>query len=99
MKSITDASLDLNSLTKIFDVKNLNQNFHAFGESTETIDFLIDNHVVKKINELASLIMLIHYTDQKMFSDQSGHIRAVFYASKKNEEKYRAGIELIFYII
>ena len=45
------------------------------------------------------MIMSIHYTDQKMFSEQSGHLRAIFYASKKNEEKYRTAIELLFYIV
>jgi len=43
--------------------------------------------------------MNVHYTDQKMFSDKEGHLRVVFFASKKNEDKYRTGIELVFYIV
>ena len=67
-----------------FEVNSLPQNIEAFGESTETVDYVIDNHVCRKIAELGTLVQSIHYTDQKLFSEQTGHLRAIFIASKKN---------------
>lgn len=49
IKSLTESYLDLSQLTRVFEVKNVHQNFQILGESPETIDYLIDNHVAKKI--------------------------------------------------
>ena len=65
-------------------MKALHNNFSVLGESADMVDTIIDNHVVLKTQELSRLIMSIHYTDQKLFSDYPGHIRAVFYALPKN---------------
>ena len=83
-KSMIETTPDLAKLTKAYEIKNLSQNYNLLGESAESIDYLIDNHVVKKVNDFSQLIQYIHYTDQKLFSEQTGHLRAVFYASKKH---------------
>ena len=65
----------------------------------DSVDFIVDNNVCRKLSDLAGLVQSIHYTDQKLFSEQTGHLRAVLYASKKNEPKYLQAMELIFYIV
>ena len=54
------------------------------GESTEAVDYIVDNNVCRKLADLGTLFESIHYTDQKMFSEQTGHLRAILYASKRN---------------
>lgn len=79
-----EANIDIAKLAGSFEVKNLHQDFEVLGESSETVDFIVDNNVCRKIAELGPLIQSIHYTDQKFFSEQTGHLRAIFLASKKN---------------
>ena len=45
------------------------------------------------------MVESIHYTDMKRFSNQTGHLRAVFYASRNNAKKYLACLELVFYMV
>lgn len=80
-----EANLDINKLAGSFEVKSLTQAFEVLGEASEIVDSIVDNYVCRKIADLQSLIQSIHYTDQKMFSQSSGHLRAIFYASRRNE--------------
>lgn len=84
VKALTEKYLDLAKLTGTFDLKSIPSTFAALGESADILDALIDNNVARKLQNLSSLIVSLHYTDQKMFSEQTGHIRAVFHAAKKN---------------
>ena len=43
--------------------------------------------------------MFIHYTDQKMFSQYTGHLRVVLNGSYKDKAKYLTAIEVIFHIV
>ena len=60
---------------------------------------MFDGNTCKRINDLSSLIHSIHYTDQKLFSDAEGHLRAILYVSEKNAEKYLPAIELLFLMV
>jgi hypothetical protein len=42
--------------------------------------------------------MFMHYTDQKMFSASTGHLRVVLNGSYKDRTKYLTAMELIFHI-
>lgn len=94
-----EANIDLAKLAGSFDVKNLNGPYEVLGEGSEAVDYILDNNVCRKLTDLGKLVQSIHYTDQKLFSDKPGHLRAIFYASKNNESKYLAGLELLFYIV
>ena len=85
LAKVVEANIDLHKLAGSFEVKNLHQGFEVLGEATETVDYIVDNNVCRKLADLQSLIHSIHYTDQKLFSGETGHLRATFYASKKNE--------------
>lgn len=43
--------------------------------------------------------MFMHYTDQKMFSSSSGHLRVVLNGAYKDRNKYLTAMETIFYIV
>jgi len=43
--------------------------------------------------------MFIHYTDQKMFSNQAGHLRIVLNGAYKDKIKYLTAMEVIFHIV
>lgn len=43
--------------------------------------------------------MFMHYTDQKMFSGSTGHLRVILNGSYKDRTKYLTAVELIFYIV
>lgn len=94
-----EANIDLAKLAGSFENKSLPKSFEVLGESPEIIDKIIDNNLCRRIGDMASLIQSIHYTDQKMFSNQTGHLRAIFYASRKNEDNYLPALELLFYIV
>jgi len=38
------------------------------GENADTVDSIVDNYVVRKLNEMNGLISSIHYSDQKLLS-------------------------------
>lgn len=42
--------------------------------------------------------MFMHYTDQKMFSSGSGHLRVILNGAYKEKSKYLTAMELIFNI-
>lgn len=88
LKHVTQTNIDIAKLAGSFDVKGLNPNFHALSEDSSIVDSILDQNTCKKLNDLTSLIHSIHYTDQKLFSESQGHLRAVFFASQKNAEKY-----------
>lgn len=45
------------------------------------------------------MILSIHYTDLKMFSDSTGHLRIVLNMAKKHEENYLQALELALYMV
>lgn len=51
-----DRNIDLAKLAGSFEVSNLSPNMEAFGESIDTVDYVIDNHVCRKVTELGTLI-------------------------------------------
>jgi hypothetical protein len=59
----------------------------------------VDNYVLKKLNELQGLIVSIHYTDVKIFSQNQGHLRVEMNLAHKNAEHYLVGLELAFYLV
>lgn len=71
-------------MTRQFNVTNLHNNYEVLGEAADTIDSVIDKHVVKKITDLNGLLLSIHYTDIKTFSDSTGHLRVVLNIAHKN---------------
>jgi len=54
---------------------------------------------MKRISENPGLFMFIHYTDQKMFSSGSGHLRVTLNGAYKDKSKYLTAMETIFYIV
>ena len=84
VKTLTEKYLDIAQLTGTFVVKNIPQKFSILGESADIVDQIIDNQMIRKLQDLSNLIVSIHYTDQKMFSESSGHLRVVMNLSKKN---------------
>lgn len=98
LKEITEKSPDIRSVTKQFSVGNLGQNYQVLGEAADTVDSVLDNYVVKRINDLNNLILSIHYTDLKIYSEKSGHLRMVLNLSHKQEEHFLPGVELALYL-
>jgi hypothetical protein len=99
VKSYSEANLDINKLTGRFEVNNLNNSYQILGESADIVDSIIDNYMVKKLNEFNGLFLSIHYTDQKMFSESKGHLRVIINASHKNTEHFLPAVELIFHLV
>ena len=54
---------------------------------------------MKKISDLNGLIFSIHYTDLKIFSESTGHLRVVLNLAHKNEDNFLPGIELALYLV
>ena len=86
-------------LTGSFEVKNLHNNYEVLGESADTIDQIFDGYVVKRISENPGLFMYIHYTDQKMFSNGTGHLRVILNGAYKDKTKYLMAMELVFHLV
>ena len=76
----------------------MHANYEVLGEAADTVDSILDKHVVKKISDLNGLIYSIHYTDLKMFSENSGHLRVVLNLGHKNEDNFLPGVELALYL-
>ena len=98
LKDLTEKSPDIKSVTRQFNVSNLVQNYQVLGEAADTVDSLVDNYVVKKINDLNGLILSIHNTDLKIYSESTGHLRMVLNLSHKQEEHFLPALELILYL-
>ena len=84
VKQMTESNLDVKKLTGYFKVGNLSEAYEVLGESAESVDSLIDNQVVKRLNETVGLFLSIHYTDLKMHSQNPGHLRVVLNATHKH---------------
>jgi hypothetical protein len=95
MKQITEKYLDLGKLAGSFEVKGLSNGFHVIGEASEILDSVFDASTCKKINDIGSMVHSLHYTDQKVFSESEGHLRATLYASNKHEDKYLPALEFL----
>lgn len=91
--------MDLKKLTGSFEVENLNQNYKILGESAESVDGLIDNFTVRKLNEMNGLFLSIHYTDVQTFSSSSGHLRVILNAAYKKSEHFVSALELILHLV
>lgn len=55
--------------------------------------------MTKRISENSGLFVTMHYTDQKTFSNGSGHLRVVLNGAYKDRTKYLTAMEVIFYIV
>ena len=89
---------DIRMMAGLFVINNLSQNYQVLGEAADTVDSIIDNYVVKRLNDLSGLITSIHYTDLKTFSSSSGHLRVVLNLAHKKSENFLPGVELALYL-
>jgi len=74
---LTEKHVDIRMMTRQFAIKNFPQNYEVLGEAVDTVDSIVDNYVIKRLNEISGLVSSIHYTDLKVFSQNSGHLRVV----------------------
>jgi hypothetical protein len=98
LKELSEKHLDLRTMIRPFNIANMPPNYEVLGEAAETVDALIDKHVVKKVNDLSGLLLSVHYTDLKTLSDSAGHLRVVLNLAHKNEENFLPGLELALYL-
>lgn len=98
VKEISEKYLDIRKITGKFNVGNLSSGYEVLGESAETVDSIVDNYIVKRLNDMSGLFFSIHYTDLKTFSDRPGHLHVVLNATHKNPEHFLPAMELIFYL-
>lgn len=99
MKSYIEKHLDIKMLTGSFEVKGLHSNYEVLGESADTVDQIFDGYLVKRVSENPGLFMFMHYTDQKMFSNHSGHLRVILNGAYKDKTKYLTAMEVIFNLV
>jgi len=45
----------------------------------------MDNYLTKRVSDTNGLFVFIHYTDQKMFSESTGHLRVVLNGAYKDK--------------
>jgi hypothetical protein len=45
----------------------------------------MDGYITKKVSDNNGLFMFIHYTDQKMFSESTGHLRVILNGAYKDK--------------
>jgi hypothetical protein len=83
IKDLTEKHVDIKMMTRQFAIKNFPQNYEVLGEAVDTVDSLVDNYVIKRLNEISGLVSSIHYTDLKVFSQNSGHLRVVLNLAHK----------------
>ena len=98
VKQMTETNLDVKKLTGHFKIGNLTEAYEVLGESAESVDSIIDNHVVKRLNEMVGLFLSIHYTDLKINSQSPGHLRVILNATHKSPEQFLPGMELVLYL-
>lgn len=91
--------LDIKKMTGKFKISNLNEYYEVLGESSDTLDSIIDNYVTKRLNDMQGLFISIHYTDLKTFTNTAGHLRVILNATHKNPDQFLPGMELIFYLV
>lgn len=82
-----------------FRISNLNDYYEVLGESSDTLDAIIDNYAAKRLNDMQGLFISIHYTDLKTFSNTAGHLRVILNATHKNPDQFLPGMELVFYLV
>lgn len=99
VKEYVEKQLDIRTVTRQFKVTNMHANYEVLGEAADTVDSILDKHVVKKISDFNGLILSIHYTDLKMFSESTGHLRVVLNLAHKQEENFLPALELILYLV
>ena len=99
VKDLSEKYPDIRTMTRKFQIANLNQSYEVLGESADSVDSIVDNYVLKKLNELQGHLISIHFTDVKVLSRNSGHLRVVFNLAHKNHEHYQQGIELALYLV
>lgn len=99
LKALKEKCPDLNFLTKNFDVTGLNEPYRILGENSESVDFIFDGFVIKYLNQLSSIIHSIHFSDQKVFSNATGHLRLVLNANHNEPEKNEQAVKLALYIV
>jgi hypothetical protein len=98
VKDLTEKNLDIRTMTRQFNVTNLNQSYEVLGEAADTVDSVVDNFVVRRLGELTGLILSIHITDLKIFSESSGHLRMVLNLNHKHDEHFLPALDLAFYL-
>ena len=84
LKEQTDKNLDLRTVTMGFKLPNMHPSYEILGEAADTVENIIDKHVVKKIKDLNGLLLSFHYTDLKTFSDSNGQLRMVLNLGQKH---------------
>jgi len=90
--------LDIRKIAGRFGVKGLNEHYEVLGEASDTVDNIIDNYVIKRLNEYQGLFISIHYTDLKIFSNSTGHLRVLLNPTHKNKDHFLPAIELILHL-
>lgn len=98
VKDMTEKYIDIRMMTRQFSIKQLSQNYEVLGQAVDTIDSIVDNYVTKRLNEISGLVLSIHYTDLKIHSQKSGHLRVVLNLAHKKQEHFTAGLELALYL-
>ncbi len=92
--------LDIKKIAGKFKISNLNDDhYEVLGESSDTLDSILDNYVVKRLNDTQGLFVSMHYTDLKMYSNASGHLRVILNIAHKNVDQFLTAMEVIFYIV
>ena len=99
VKEMSESYLDIKKIVGKFKVGNLNESYEVLGESSDTVDNIVDNYMTKKLNDMQGLFISIHYTDLKTYSNSSGHLRVVLNATHKQPEQFLPAMETIFYLV
>ena len=68
------------------------------GEAADTVENVVDRHVVKKIKDISGLLLSIHYTDLHTFSESKGQLRVVLNLAHKDDENFAPAVELALYL-
>lgn len=95
---MAENSLDIKKIAGKFKVSNLNEYYEVLGESSDTVDAVIDNYVVRRLNDMQGLVISIHYTDLRIYSNSNGHLRVVLNSAHKNPEQFLPAMEMVFYL-
>lgn len=98
IREMAENSLDIKKIAGKFKVSNLNDYYEVLGESSDTVDAVIDNYVVKRLNDMQGLFISIHYTDLRIYSNTNGHLRVVLNSTHKNPEQFLPAMEMVFYL-
>jgi hypothetical protein len=88
IKEMAENFLDIKKLAGKFKISNLNDYYEVLGESSDTLDSVIDNYVTKRLNDMQGLFISIHYTDLKSYSNSNGHLRVVLNSTHKKQDQF-----------